>query len=257
MEPLFNLSLYEPPFQAVQLVHPCGACRRREIVKARYLVARNVIEALCPCGARYALDQRTYADVFPEIPKKQRRHRHNHDDAEFIPTDPPYRIFNRYGYRCVYHEGSEEAKRLRLSQVDALATRAPQVQTTLAIDSPALRRAVIGEALDERSVRNLFGLVPDHLIPRSFTRRFEAEMTERQRLLCKQEWIVAACVQCNEERGATIETADSLLFIYSRFVMPHRGRTAFDRLSDARDFLGVLDILARGILTKKAQPPTA
>lgn len=252
MEPLFDLTLYEPPFEAVQLIRPCSVCHRLETVKARYLVARNVIEALCPCGARYALDHQTYAHVFPGIPEKQRRHRHNHDDAEFVPNDPPYRIFNRYGYRCVYHEGSEEAKRLRLRQVDALASRVLITQTTLEIDAPFLRQAVAGEALEESAVRNLFGLVPDHLIPRSFTRRFEAEMTEDQRTLCKREWIVAACVQCNEERSDTIETADSLLFIYSRYVMPHRGRTAFDRLADARNFLGVLDILARGLLRERA-----
>jgi hypothetical protein len=184
----------------VQLIRPCGQCKKTQNVRARYLVARNVIEALCPCGARFWLDQQLYGSSFPDIPKRKRRHRHNHDDAEFIPKDSPYRIYNRYGYRCVYHEGSEEAKRLRLRQVDALASRAPLTQTTLGIEDPHLREALTAAALDDQIAGNLFGLVPDHLIPRSFTRRFEAEMTEHQRIICKREWIVAACVHCNEER---------------------------------------------------------
>ncbi len=253
MDPLFDLSSYETPFETVQLIRACGGCRQKTWVKARYLVARNAIEALCPCGQRFWLRQDEYPDAFPDIERRRRKYRLNHDDKEFEPLESPYKIFNRYAYRCIYHEGSEEAKKLRLAHLDALASRMPASQTTLNIADPRLREAVAGDAFSPDQFRNLFGLVPDHLIPRSYTRRFESQMTERQLRLCKQEWIVAACTYCNEERGNKIERADTLLFLYSRYVMIHRGRNAFERLADANEFLRVLEILAKGIYTEDAR----
>jgi hypothetical protein len=250
VHPLFDLNLYGPAFKDVQLVKACGQCKKLTRVEARYLESRNLIRARCPCGSVFSLDQTLYASAFPEAATKRLRHRHNHNDKEFVPRDPPYLIFNRYGYRCIYHEGSEEAKRIRLQQVDAIASRMPSAQTTLDVD-PRLREAIVGSAFDEELAKNLFGLVPDHLVPRSLTRRFEAEMTERQRELCKREWIVAACTHCNEERSDKIESADALLFLYSRYLMPHRGRTAPERLLDASEFVKVLDILARGIVVRR------
>ncbi len=243
METLFELDGYGVPYQKVALIRPCPRCNERGDVDARYIVARNWIEARCPCGNRWGLDHASYGALF-NVTRRSRRHRNAHDDDEFIPTDAPYTIFNRYGYRCVYHEGSEEARRLRLAQIDALASRTIATQTSLQFSDSRLRQALVGEGLAEDAVRNLFGLVPDHLIPRSWTRRIGAHLTPAQLKKCQREWVVAACTYCNDERKDNIERVDALLFIYSRYVMPHRGVPAIERLTDATDFLAVLHEIA-------------
>ena len=250
-ETLFDTSPFEAPFELVQLVRPCPGCKQLETVRARFLVAANRIEARCRCRHEWALDHSTYGHLFG-VRARKLKHRLNHDDDEFVPRDPPYVIFNRYSYRCVYHEGSEEAKRLRLKQVDAISSRLPQMQTSLSFDDERLRDAMVGTGFDEDVARNLFGLVPDHLIPRKFTRALWDKLNHGQREKCCSEWIVSACVWCNEERKTSIEKADSLLFIYSRYVMPHRGKLALQRLADASDFVGVLNEMALLIASRSS-----
>ena len=56
-----------------------------------------------------------------------------------------------------------------------------------------------------------------------------------------REWIVAACGRCNAQRNQELENVQQLLYIFSRFVLPHRPGDEIARLRETFLFVEVLD----------------
>lgn len=149
-----------------------------------------------------------------------------------------HQLFAKYNWCCVYHEGSTEAAIFRRKQVEALdvATSASEIASEMSLFASAQKLA--------RPLQvdpNLFGLVADHLIPKAVQELLGDRWTPQHRDLMAREWIVAACGRCNGQRNNELETAQQLLYIFSRFVLPHRPGDEIARLRETFLFVEVLD----------------
>ncbi len=56
-----------------------------------------------------------------------------------------------------------------------------------------------------------------------------------------REWVVAACGRCNGQRNQERENIPKLLYIFSRFVLPHRPGDDVARLRETFLFVEVLE----------------
>jgi transcription elongation factor Elf1 len=213
---------------------PCDRCNQLSMVKAEYFAQSRKLVAFCPCGARLELDQKFYSAF---LKKRKRRL-----EFEFSSAEPAIRVYERCGFRCVYHEASREAEEFRLRQVDAIRSRFPSSQPSLVFQEPEIQATLLGNDRQvEIAARNLFGLEVDHLYPRwvSLALRPYLESDEWER--CARHWVVAACAACNQDRATRLESGPALLYVYSRFVMPFAG----DGVQQARDVLAFSAVLEK------------
>ena len=58
-----------------------------------------------------------------------------------------------------------------------------------------------------------------------------------------REWIVSACGRCNGQRNQELENVQQLLYIFSRFILPHRPGDEIARLRETFLFVEVLDAI--------------
>ena len=91
--------------------------------------------------------------------------------------------------------------------------------------------------------QNLFGLVPDHVIPKSIQELLDNLWTPQHRVLMARDWVVAACARCNGQRNQELESVQQLLYIFSRFVLPHRPGDEIERLRETFLFVEVLQAI--------------
>jgi hypothetical protein len=87
--------------------------------------------------------------------------------------------------------------------------------------------------------------VPDHVIPKSVQELLDDRWTPQHRDLMSRDWIVAACASCNGQRNQELENFQKLLYIFSRFVLPHRPGNEIARLHETFLFVEVLDAIER------------
>jgi len=102
---------------------------------------------------------------------------------------------------------------------------------------------------------NLFGLVRDHIIPKALHELLDARWTPEHRNLMGKEWVVAACIRCNGQRNQELEDVQQLLYLFSRFVLPHRPGDAISQLRETFLFVEVLDIIESYRVEKGIEGP--
>ncbi|HEV2741394.1 MAG TPA: hypothetical protein VGU66_22730 [Candidatus Elarobacter sp.] len=222
----------------IKLKRPCPGCRYDGDVSAQPIVRGNDrrLPTRCPrCRQYFQLSIREYGATVGWSQAKSAPARRG---PAWSPRD--HQVFARYNWCCVYHEGSAEAALFRGKQIDALGIAA--TASTLAAE-PALLASARALARPLRVDPNLFGLVPDHLIPKAVQELLDDRWTAQQRDLMAREWIVAACGRCNGQRNQELETAQQLLYIFSRFVLPHRPGEELERLRETFCFVEVLDTI--------------
>jgi hypothetical protein len=159
-----------------------------------------------------------------------------------------------YDWCCVYHENSAEAVLFRSKQIEALKISAT-ASSLMASDADELYASAEDLARPLRVDPNLFGLVPDHVIPKAVQELLDERWTARKRDLMAREWVVAACGRCNGQRNQELETAQKLLYIFSRFVLPHRPGDEITRLRETFLFVEVLEAIERYRVDNKIVGP--
>lgn len=192
----------------------------------------------CPdCGEKFDLPIKEYGAAVGWAPSRSGNRRRG---PSWQPRD--HQLFARYNWCCVYHEGSYEAAAFRRSQLDALGITTPASFIAGAADGSLIESAqklTEPQAVDP----NLFGLVPDHVIPKAIQERLDGRWTPQHRDLMAREWIVAACARCNGQRNIELENVQQLLYIFSRFVLPYRPGDEIARLRETFLFVEVLQAI--------------
>jgi hypothetical protein len=227
LEPVERLEL--------DLLDPCTTCGARgKRVAEFYRFARpQRIGVRCPppCEKSYWLSLDKYGHHFGIVRKRKGARGKDREPNDAL-------ILARYNWCCVYHEGSREAREYKIAQLRGAGLINVDAATSSGIDE--LQEIVERSAREMFSVSsgNLFGLERDHLIPIWVQDR--VELDDEERALAGREWIVVGCQKCNSDRKIQLESTDQLLYLYSRFLMPFRGATEFERLNDLLTFVSVL-----------------
>lgn len=224
---------------SVQLKRPCSACRYEGEVLAHPIVQgenRRKLRAQCPsCNEKFDLSIREYGKAVCWQPSRSGVRRRG---PAWQPRD--HQLFARYDWCCVYHEGSAEAALFRGQQIDQLRI-ATLASSLVAPEQESLFGSAAEITRPARVDPNLFGLVPDHVIPKAVQEHLDELWTAQLRELMAREWIVAACNRCNSQRNQELENVQKLLYIFSRFVLPHRPGSNIDRLRETFLFVEVLE----------------
>jgi hypothetical protein len=224
---------------SVQLKRPCPACPYEGEVVAHPIVQGKKgrkLRAQCPsCHEKFDLSIKEYGSTVKWQPSRSGVRRRG---PAWQPRD--HQLFARFDWCCVYHEGSAEAALFRGQQIDQLriATLASSVASP---EQGSLFTSATDITRPTRIDPNLFGLVPDHVIPKVLQERLDEFWTPQHRELMAREWIVAACNRCNIQRNQELESVQKLLYIFSRFVLPHRPGDDIERLHETFLFVQVLE----------------
>jgi hypothetical protein len=129
----------------------------------------------------------------------------------------------------------------RRSQLESL--RVTTAASSLASSAQDSLFASAQELAEPQVDPNLFGLVPDHVIPRALQELLNERWTSQHRELMARDWVVAACGRCNGQRNQELESVPQLLYIFSRFVLPHRPGDEIARLRETFLFVEVLEAI--------------
>jgi len=226
----------------VKLKRPCPACPYDGEVVTQPIVQRNArkMRTECPdCGEKFELPIKEYGAVVGWAPSKSGTRRRG---PSWQPRD--HQLFARYNWCCVYHEGSAEAAIFRRNQLDELGIAMP-ASTLLSPGRDSLVASAQKISEPTRIDPNLFGLVPDHVIPKAVQELLGDRWTPSHRDLMAREWVVAACSRCNGQRNLELENLQQLLYIFSRYVLPHRPGDEIARLRETFLFVEVLEVIER------------
>ena len=226
----------------IPLMRPNSCCGAVE-VRAWYLPGPNIIKAECTrCLVTRNLPHDTYAHHFELLRKKAKKKKNGHGDPNFTARNR-MAIFERDGYRCVYCESNERARERRseiLSQI-----RQPNVGSKLSLEIPeqSVRDALQMTQLSLDFAYEFFGLVPDHIIPRSVSKRIQKELSPKQFDFASKEWLVTACVECNSDRKDRFIDAHDLISVYVRWIFSDRRKSESERLAELHEFIEVVRIV--------------
>jgi hypothetical protein len=219
----------------IKLKRPCPRCPYEDEVVTQPMVRgkQRRLPTWCPqCKTPFSL---TIADYGAAVGWEKARSASKRRGKAWSPRD--HQLFAKYNWCCVYHEGSAEAAIFRGKQIDALGI-------TASASAIAAKPALFESAQELARLQvdpNLFGLVADHLIPKAIQELLVDRWTPQHRDLMAREWIVAACGRCNAQRNQELENVQQLLYIFSRFVLPHRPGDEIARLRETFLFVEVLD----------------
>lgn len=225
---------------AVRLKRPCSSCGYDGEVVTQAVVQRNArkMRTKCPqCGEKFELPIKDFGSAVGWVPSTTGIRRRG---PAWQPRD--HQLFARYNWCCVYHEGSAEAAAFRRDQLVALGITTP----ASALISPAQDSLFASARTLSQPVSvdpNLFGLVPDHVIPKVIQETLDDRWTSQQRDLMAREWIVAACGRCNGQRNQQLENVQQLLYIFSRYVLPYRPGDEIARLRETFLFVEILEAI--------------
>jgi len=230
--------------KTVELKTPCPRCKYVGNVTTQPIIrdggGDRRLPTRCPaCTVYFQLSIAKYGHV---VRWKKAKSAPQRRGIAWSPRN--HQLFARYDWCCVYHEGSAEAALFRAKQIDALQI----TSTASSLVSPADDSLFASAADLARPLRvdpNLFGLVPDHVIPKAIQELLDHCWTAQHRDLMSREWIVAACAHCNGQRNQELENPQKLLYIFSRFVLPHRPGDDISRLQETFLFVEVLEAIER------------
>jgi hypothetical protein len=229
----------------VTLKRPCPACGYSGDVTTQPIVAAlpgnaRKLPVRCPqCGIWYELVIKQYADAVNWKPSASAAKRRG---KAWSPRN--HQLFARHFWCCVYHEGSAEAALFRRKQVESLELTVGASSLAASGDEDLFSLGTEVARAPEVDP-NLFGLVPDHVIPKAIQELLDDRWSAQERELMSRDWIVAACGRCNRERNQELETSQHLLYIFSRFVLPHRPGDEIARLQETFIFVHVLETIER------------
>jgi hypothetical protein len=156
-------------------------------------------------------------------------------------------LFAKFGWVCVYCEGSRRAAEYRLTQIRKLAEDGVVNPSggDASGDGSEPRSLVVGASAiigrADKTLQNLFGLVPDHMFSRWYQELGDVKWEDGSRPKAEREWVVSACVACNSRRNNRLESPDRLLFLYSVFLVPAMKLDGVDLIRDATLFVCVLN----------------
>jgi len=222
----------------IKLKRPCSGCSYDGDIVTQPIVRGNDrrLPVRCPqCRKYFQLSIRQYGAV---VGWTEARSAPTRRGPAWSPRD--HQLFARYNWCCVYHEGSAEAALFRTRQIDSLGLAASALSVA---SSPSLIASAKELVQSPQVEPNLFGLVPDHVIPKAIQELLDDRWTPQHRDLMAREWIVAACGNCNGQRNQELENVQQLLYIFSRFILPHRAGDELTRLRETFLFVEVLDAI--------------
>lgn len=234
---------------STKLRRPCPQCGYEGMVVVQPIRCgvHRKMPTRCPeCRLRFELPIKDYGSKSNLEPARSAARRRG---TAWEPRD--HQLFARYQWCCVYHEGSAEAHAFRLAEIRDRGLNANASE----IAQPSLFASAKDLVAAPTVNPNLFGLVPDHVIPKALQELLDDRWTPPQRTLMAKEWIVAACSRCNGQRNQELESVQQLLYIFSRFVLPHRQGDEISRLRETFLFVEVLDAIERYRIEKGIEGP--
>jgi hypothetical protein len=229
---------------------PAADCARITQAHVRFVAPagtkRAHIKAFCSaCGFRRELNLKRYGPLllphFPEIAEYLKQIRPPKRSKTFETGSPEF--FARFDWCCVYCEGFRLAREYRLKQIAELESgslanrslddRADELELALETRTSDM----IGGG---RALQNIFDLVPDHIFPVWVQQLPDLAWEDEAKFKAERAWVVSAHRSCNSKRRKRLESADFLLFIYSRYLFPTLQMLDKQRLQDTLLFADVL-----------------
>lgn len=217
------------------------------------------IKAFCSeCGFRRELSLKNYGpllrEFFPEIADYLASSSSKKRTKSFDSGGPEF--YAAFDWCCVYCEGFRLARDYRLKQIQELegdALRNPRFKGEQDDFDLGLEMSTSELMAGGRALENIFDLVPDHLIP-AWVQQLDGLYWENgAKQKAERAWVVSAHRSCNSKRKRRLESADFLLFVYSRYLFPALKLSDKDKV---RDMLSFAEVLHRIELYKEARQIT-
>lgn len=203
------------------------------------------IKAFCSrCGFRRELGIQKYGPrlvaAFPEIAAYLTSTARKKRSKVFEAGSPEF--YARFDWCCVYCEGFRLAREYRLKQIESLESGALVNEATgdLQLDESNLEMRTSDLLAGNRALQNIFDLVPDHIFPVWIQELPDLVWEDSAKLNAERSWVVSAHRSCNSKRKQRLESADFLLFVYSRYLFPQLELSEREKVLDMLAFANVL-----------------